>query len=228
MNNHLETDFKKDPIATGKYFIENLMELSKYSQNYCFGNKKKYHEIKKEINTILLRILTKHLFIEKRTVLDNKNFKRFMLINESMEVFENDNFKTKITLSSDENSVLICEILLKKQAKPLHLIRSENIMYERKAHQTTFFEDATLFGGVRLNPENRWVRMSRLIPWAVFETQYAAFFTNPREGKPAKSARMAIGALIIKKRYGFSDEDTVEEIRVLACSADTKYLSFTI
>jgi hypothetical protein len=86
-------------------------------------------------------------------------------------------------------------------------------MYERKAHQATFFEDATLFGGVRLNPENRWVRMSRLIPWAVFETQYAALFTNPREGKPAKSARMAIGALIIKKRYGFSDEDTVEEIR---------------
>ena len=47
-------------------------------------------------------------------------------------------------------------------------------MYERKAHQATFFEDATLFGGVRLNPENRWVRMSRLIPWAVFEERYAA------------------------------------------------------
>ena len=86
-------------------------------------------------------------------------------------------------------------------------------MYERKAHQTPFFEDATLFGGVRLNPENRWVRMCRLIPWAVFETQYAAFFTNPREGKPAKSARMAIGALIINKRKGNYDEDTVEEIR---------------
>ena len=86
-------------------------------------------------------------------------------------------------------------------------------MYERKAHQTTFFEDATLFGGVRLNPENRWVRMSRLIPWAVFEAQYAALFPNPREGKPAKSARVAIGSLIIKKRYGFSDEDVVEEIR---------------
>ena len=28
-------------------------------------------------------------------------------------------------------------------------------MYERKAHQATFFEDATLFGGVRLNPANR-------------------------------------------------------------------------
>lgn len=117
MNNHLEKDFKKDPIATGEYFIENLMELSKYSQNYCFINKEKYREVKKEIDTILFRILTKHLFIGKNTVLDNKNFKRFMLINESMEVFENDNFKTKITLSSDESSVLICEIFLKKQEK---------------------------------------------------------------------------------------------------------------
>jgi len=44
------------------------------------------------------------------------------------------------------------------------------------------------------------VRMSRLIPWAVFEERYAALFPNPREGKPAKSARMAIGALIITKR----------------------------
>ena len=86
-------------------------------------------------------------------------------------------------------------------------------MYEKKARQATFFEDATLFGGVRLDPENRWVRMSGLIPWEVFEERYAALFSNPREGKPAKSARMAIGSLIIKKRYGFSDEDTVEEIR---------------
>ena len=36
-----------------------------------------------------------------------------------------------------------------------------------------------------------------------FEEQYAAQFTNPSEGKPAKSARMAIGSIVIKKRYGF-------------------------
>lgn len=86
-------------------------------------------------------------------------------------------------------------------------------MYERKALQVSMFEDALLFGGVRLNPANRWVRMSQLIPWAVFEERYAAVFPNSREGKPAKSARMAIASIIIKKRYGFSDEDVVEEIR---------------
>ncbi|MGI6725970.1 MAG: transposase [Christensenellales bacterium] len=65
----------------------------------------------------------------------------------------------------------------------------------------------------RPSPANRWVRMSQLIPWAVFVERYAALFSNPREVKPAKSARMAINSLIIKKRYGFSDEDVVEEIR---------------
>ena len=86
-------------------------------------------------------------------------------------------------------------------------------MYRRKARQASFFEDATLFGGVRLDPENRWIRMSKLIPWEIFEERYASLFSNPSEGKPAKSARTAIGALLIKKRYKFSDEDIVDEIR---------------
>ena len=46
-----------------------------------------------------------------------------------------------------------------------------------------------------------------------FEEQYAALFSNPKEGKPTKSARIAIGTIVIKKRYGFSDEDITEEIR---------------
>ena len=86
-------------------------------------------------------------------------------------------------------------------------------MYERKARQVSLFEDATLFGGVRLDPGNKWVKMARLIPWEEFEEQYAALFSNPKEGKPAKSARIAIGTIVIKKRYGFSDEDITEEIR---------------
>ena len=86
-------------------------------------------------------------------------------------------------------------------------------MYERKARQVSIFEDATLFGGVRLDPDNKWIQISKLIPWEDFEEQYAAQFTNPSEGKPAKSARMAIGSIVIKKRYGFSDEDITEEIR---------------
>ena len=86
-------------------------------------------------------------------------------------------------------------------------------MYERKAGQVSIFEDATLFGGVRLDPGNKWIQISKLIPWEDFEEQYAAQFTNPSEGKPAKSACMAIGSIVINKHYGFSDEDITEEIR---------------
>lgn len=45
----------------------------------------------------------------------------------------------------------------------MRLTRSENGMYERKAQQVAFFEDATLLGGIRLNPENRWICTADLL-----------------------------------------------------------------
>ena len=67
------------------------------------------------------------------------------------------------------------------------------------------------FGG-RLSEENRWVRLAKLIPWSEFETEYASQFSSTM-GAPAKSFRMALGALIIKERLGTSDEETVEQIK---------------
>ena len=75
-------------------------------------------------------------------------------------------------------------------------------MYERKARQVSLFEDATLLGGVRLDPGNKWVRMARLIPWKEFEEQYAALFLNPKEGMPAKPAYMLIGTMILSSAAG--------------------------
>ena len=54
-------------------------------------------------------------------------------------------------------------------------------MYQRKARQASFLEDAALFGGVRLNPEDRWIRMSKLIPREIFEEQHASLFVNHKE-----------------------------------------------
>ncbi len=67
------------------------------------------------------------------------------------------------------------------------------------------------FGG-RLSSENRWVRLAKLIPWSELETEYASQFSSTM-GAPAKSFRMALGALIIKERLGTSDEETVEQIK---------------
>lgn len=64
----------------------------------------------------------------------------------------------------------------------------------------------------KLSPENRWVVMASLIPWPEFESEYAQNFSSEM-GAPAKTFRMALGALIIKERLGTSDRETVEQIR---------------
>jgi IS5 family transposase len=67
------------------------------------------------------------------------------------------------------------------------------------------------FGG-RLSADNRWVKMGELIPWSEFESEYSENFPTEK-GAPAKSFRMALGALIIKEKLGISDRSTVEQIR---------------
>jgi len=64
----------------------------------------------------------------------------------------------------------------------------------------------------RLSPDNRWVKMAELIPWSEFEAEYAKNFPTEM-GAPAKSFRMALGALIIKEKLLISDRETVEQIR---------------
>ena len=64
----------------------------------------------------------------------------------------------------------------------------------------------------QLSEDNRWVIMAKLIPWSEFEAESAKNFTCST-GAPAKSFRMALGALIIKERLGTSDAETIEQIR---------------
>ena len=56
------------------------------------------------------------------------------------------------------------------------------------------------------------MKLAELIPWDEVESEYAQQFSSS-EGAPAKSCRVALGALIIKERLGTSDEETVEQIR---------------
>ena len=72
--------------------------------------------------------------------------------------------------------------------------------------------DFELPNGCKLAEDNRWVKMAQLIPWLEFESDYAENFQTEM-GAPAKSFRMALGALIIKKKLGISDIKTVEQIR---------------
>lgn len=64
----------------------------------------------------------------------------------------------------------------------------------------------------QLSSQNRWVIMEKLIPWSEFESEYAEKFA-PIMGAPAKSFRMALGALIIKEILGVSDREVIEQIK---------------
>ena len=83
----------------------------------------------------------------------------------------------------------------------------------RKHHngQLSIEEFHVPFGGT-LDPENRWVLFSSLMPWEELEATYAPQF-SPTTGAPAKPVRLAFGALFIKQRLGLTDEETVEQIR---------------
>ncbi len=60
------------------------------------------------------------------------------------------------------------------------------------------------FGG-HLNEENRWVILSKKVPWKEIENEYKEKLGNTGMGAPAKPLRMALGALIIKEKLQISD-----------------------
>ena len=85
-------------------------------------------------------------------------------------------------------------------------------MYRKAESAPTDPFDFELSNGCKLAADNRWVKMAELIPWSEFESEYAENFPTEM-GAPAKSFRMALGALIIKEKLGISDIETVEQIR---------------
>lgn len=75
------------------------------------------------------------------------------------------------------------------------------------------------FGG-KLDKENRWVKLTTLIPWWEFEDKYIENFKPSNTGEQAFSVRVALGTLIIKTKLGISDEETVHQI------AENPYLQY--
>ena len=81
---------------------------------------------------------------------------------------------------------------------------------KRNRAQISLVEDFFLPFGGKLNQENRWIKLSKVIPWDLIEEKYAAKFSDV--GAPAKPVRMALGALIIKERLNLADEETLQQI----------------
>lgn len=89
-------------------------------------------------------------------------------------------------------------------------------MYRSDLKQTEFADFYLPFGG-KLLASNRWVKLAAMIPWGEVEECYRKSFAGTGMGAPAKSARIAFGALIIKERLGVTDEETVEQIAENPC-----------
>lgn len=84
-------------------------------------------------------------------------------------------------------------------------------MYRKDINHQFTLADFNQPVGLKMNADNRWIVKASLIPWEKFEDQYARKFKS-KTGMPAKSFRMALGALLIQKEYGWSDRELVAQI----------------
>lgn len=74
-------------------------------------------------------------------------------------------------------------------------------MLRNDPDQTEFANFYLPFNG-GLKRSNRWVRLADMMPWDEIERCYAESLSAGSMGAPAKSGRVAYGALIVKERLG--------------------------
>ena len=84
-------------------------------------------------------------------------------------------------------------------------------MYRKKDKKTQeLFKDLMPWGG-KLNKNNRWLRLEKLIPWEELEVEYGKCFSENR-GRPGLDSQLVIGVICIKHMLKLSDEDAVEQV----------------
>ena len=83
-------------------------------------------------------------------------------------------------------------------------------MYKGKDRKTILlFSELFPFGG-HLDPENRWLKIAKLIPWEQLESKYQSYFSD--KGRPAKDGCLVIGILLLKHMTGLSDDEIVKQV----------------
>jgi len=83
-------------------------------------------------------------------------------------------------------------------------------MYKSDRNHQFTLSDFNQPVGLKMNPENRWVKKAATIPWWDIEERYAALFPSDT-GMPAKPVQSALGFLMIQKKYDYSDREIVEQ-----------------
>ena len=85
-------------------------------------------------------------------------------------------------------------------------------MYKFERYRQLGLTDFDQPTGLKMDPQNRWVRKAATIPWEAIEEKYAELFPSDT-GMPAKALRTALGSLMIQKQYGYSDRELLEQIK---------------
>lgn len=82
-------------------------------------------------------------------------------------------------------------------------------MYRREDYEQLELE---IPFGVTLREDNRWVMLSKEIPWEDIDHEYSKHFPGA-EGQVALPSRLAFGALYIQTAEGYTDEQTRRNIQ---------------
>ena len=92
----------------------------------------------------------------------------------------------------------------------VYLYITLHMMHYTSQYQTKIEEFSTLHQ-LKLNPDNRWIQLSFLLPWDELVNVYKKKFSVGL-GAKAIDPRLVIGAFIIKHKLGLSDEETLQTI----------------
>jgi hypothetical protein len=83
-------------------------------------------------------------------------------------------------------------------------------VYQEQENQVSIYEFLTPWNG-HLNPNNRWIKLAKIIPWEEIEKEYASKFTSFK-GNVAKPARLAFGSLFVQAMLDLRDRECAESI----------------
>ncbi len=85
-------------------------------------------------------------------------------------------------------------------------------MYKKENKEQKSFDNFNIpYISSNLDPNNRWVKLAKMMPWEMIESYYIKQFSNEK-GAPAFSARIAFGAIFIRSFASFTDRETVQQI----------------
>jgi hypothetical protein len=82
-------------------------------------------------------------------------------------------------------------------------------MYRGEDSKQIYLEDFNLQFGGKLRADNRWVKLSKIMPWEKIEEIYARNFSLD-SGATAIAARIAFGAIYAKEQEEWTDRETVQ------------------